>query len=76
MVPFHTYEDLPENEQVAFLEKQGMTESEYLTKRNANLEHQLEGFRLLLVRQERDLRDAGLIESTQHLKINVPVCID
>jgi hypothetical protein len=47
-----------------------------LTKRNANLEHQLEGFRLLLVRQERDLRDAGLIQSTQHLKINVPVCID
>ena len=37
MVTFHTYEDLPEDEQVAFLEKQGMTESEYLTKRNANL---------------------------------------
>ena len=37
MVTFHTYEDLPENEQVAFLEKQGMTENEYLTKRNANL---------------------------------------
>jgi|TARA_R110000823_G_scaffold78515_1_gene178866 hypothetical protein len=37
MVKFHTYEDLPPEEQSAFLEKQGMTENEYLKKRNANL---------------------------------------
>ena len=37
MVTFHTYEDLPEDEQVSFLKKQGMTENEYLKKRNANL---------------------------------------
>ena len=37
MVKFHTYEDLPPEEQEAFLEKQGMTENDYLKKRNANL---------------------------------------
>ena len=37
MVELHTSEDLPTEEQSAFLEKQGMTENEYLKKRNANL---------------------------------------
>ena len=37
MVKFHTYEDLSPEEQSAFLEKQGMTENEYLNERNANL---------------------------------------
>lgn len=47
-----------------------------LTKRNVNLEHQLElereraleGYRVPLF-----LRGAGVIDSTQHLKINIPV---
>jgi hypothetical protein len=37
MVKFHTYEDLPEDEQKAFLEKRGLTEKQYLIERNANL---------------------------------------
>ena len=37
MVKFHTYEDLSPEEQSAFLENQGMTENEYLKKRNVNL---------------------------------------
>lgn len=51
-----------------------------LTKRNVNLEHQLElehqrqlefeGYRVPLF-----LRGAGLIDSTQHLKINIPIAL-
>ena len=37
MVKFHTYEDLSPEEQSTFLKNQGMTENEYLKKRNANL---------------------------------------